>query len=189
MTNKKEEAIFIAATELFSQFGYHAVGIDLIIKEANVAKMTFYKFFPSKNILIQETLIRRSLFLQRKITSHADKSRSPIGKIKSIFNWHEEWTTSSDFNGCMFIKASEEFPGPDNPIKQAVQEHNSWLITYIVELLGNLHMTNIQKVARYIVIVLEGLSVNVNINEAKKVTDLRFSWQCVKQLIEFNQKI
>lgn len=188
MINKKEEAILVSATELFSKFGYHAVGIDLIIKEANVAKMTFYKFFPSKNILIKKTLVRRSLFLQKKITCNADAYRTPIGKIKSIFNWYEEWTTSSDFNGCMFVKASEEFPDPGSPIKQAVQDHNDWLINYVIELLGDLNMKNIHKVARYIVIVLGGLSVNININNEKKLTDLRFSWLCVKQLVELNQK-
>lgn len=188
MMNKKEEAILVAATRLFSQFGYHAVGVDLIIKEANVAKMTFYKFFPSKNILIQKTLIRRSLFLQTKIICAVDDSSTSIDKIKSIFSWYEEWTTRSDFNGCMFIKASEQFPCPDNTIKQAVKDHKQWLTAYIIDLLDDLNITNIHKIARYIVVVLEGLSVNINMSDTKKMTDLHFSWQCVKQLIEFNQK-
>lgn len=188
MISKKEEAILITATKLFSQFGYHAVGVDLISKEANVAKMTFYKFFPSKSILIQKTLLRRSLFLQKEITCNVAKSSTSIGKIKSVFNWHEEWTARPDFNGCMFIKASEEFSDPDDPIKHAVKEHNRWLIAYVIELLGELNIKDMHKIARYIVIVLEGLSVNVNINGAKKAADMHFSWQCVKQLIECNQK-
>ena len=188
MLNKKEESILIAATELFSKFGYHAVGVDLIIKEANVAKMTFYKFFPSKNVLIQRALLRRSLFLQKSITACADSARTPIGKVKSIFNWYERWTSSADFHGCMFIKASEEFSSSNDPIKLAVQIHKKWLVTHIVALLDELNIANIHKIAKYIIIILDGLAINANTHNSTKMTDLHFSWKCVKQLIEFNQK-
>lgn len=57
-----------------------------------------------------------------------------------------------------------------------------------MSLLDDLRIANVHKIARYIVIVLEDLSVNVNMSDTKKVTDLHFSWQCVEQLIEFNQK-
>ncbi|MEX2958501.1 TetR/AcrR family transcriptional regulator [Acinetobacter baumannii] len=36
------------ALELFNQIGYNATGVDKIIADSNVAKMTFYKYFPSK---------------------------------------------------------------------------------------------------------------------------------------------
>ena len=188
VNNKKEESILIGATELFSKFGYHAVGVDSIVENANVAKMTLYKFFPSKDILIEKTLVRRSLILQQDITDSVSKARSPMGRIKSVFDWHEKWLTSPGFNGCMFIKASEEFPEPDSPIKEASQLHKNWMTAYLIELLNELRIANIHKIAKYIVVVLEGLTVNTNVYSTKKVADLRFSWQCIKQLIEFNQK-
>ena len=48
----KEEAVLVAATRLFSEFGFHSVVVDTIVAESNVAKMTFYKYFPSKDDLI-----------------------------------------------------------------------------------------------------------------------------------------
>lgn len=188
VNNKKEELILVGATELFSRFGYHAVGVDSIVENSNVAKMTLYKFFPSKDILIERTLVRRSLILQESIMDSVSRARSPMGRIKSVFDWHEKWLTSSDFNGCMFIKASEEFPDESSPIKEASQLHKHWMTAYLVELLNDLRISNIQKIAKYIVIVLEGLTVSANITGTKKSTDLRFSWQCIKQLIESNQK-
>ncbi len=44
----KKEDIINTALELFNQIGYNATGVDKIIAESNVAKMTFYKYFPSK---------------------------------------------------------------------------------------------------------------------------------------------
>jgi AcrR family transcriptional regulator len=40
------------ATRLFYAEGIHAVGIDRIIAEADVAKATFYSHFPSKDDLV-----------------------------------------------------------------------------------------------------------------------------------------
>ena len=39
------------AYALFKRAGFHATGIDRIIAEADVAKMTMYRHFPSKDDL------------------------------------------------------------------------------------------------------------------------------------------
>ena len=54
----KKEDIINTALELFNQIGYNATGVDKIIAESNVAKMTFYKYFPSKESLIMECLYK-----------------------------------------------------------------------------------------------------------------------------------
>ncbi|SSR84832.1 Putative transcriptional regulator [Acinetobacter baumannii] len=57
----KKEDIINTALELFNQIGYNATGVDKIIAESNVAKMTFYKYFPSKESLIMECLHHRNI--------------------------------------------------------------------------------------------------------------------------------
>ncbi|MGL4609586.1 MAG: TetR/AcrR family transcriptional regulator, partial [Trueperaceae bacterium] len=52
------EQILETATRLFYQQGFRAVGIDTIIAESGVAKMTLYKHFPSKDDLIVAYLER-----------------------------------------------------------------------------------------------------------------------------------
>ena len=46
------ERILKTASDLFYRFSIHTVGIDRIIAESGVAKMTFYKHFPSKDELV-----------------------------------------------------------------------------------------------------------------------------------------
>lgn len=53
----KKEDIINTALDLFNQIGYNATGVDKIIAESNVAKMTFYKYFPSKESLIMEGFV------------------------------------------------------------------------------------------------------------------------------------
>jgi AcrR family transcriptional regulator len=45
---------------LFYRDGYHATGIDRILADAGVAKMTLYKHFRSKEELILAVLEKRS---------------------------------------------------------------------------------------------------------------------------------
>ena len=188
MINQKKEDILSAATDLFAKFGYHAVGIDLIIKQSGVAKMTFYKHFPSKDDLIQKVLIRRDEDLRVSISSDVEKSRTPLSRLKSVFDWYENWMLSENFHGCMFIKASEEFPDPDCPIRDIAQNHKQWFTGLLNKLLIDLSVDGSQKIAKHIVILLEGLTVRSNMYSTTSQSEIRFSWKCVKQLIDANKK-
>ena len=52
------DRILQVAGRLFYREGYRAVGIDRVIAEADVAKATFYKHFPSKDDLIVAWIAR-----------------------------------------------------------------------------------------------------------------------------------
>ena len=55
MTSRKREQLLSTAVDLFYREGYHATGIDRILAESGVAKMTLYKHFRSKDELIMAT--------------------------------------------------------------------------------------------------------------------------------------
>jgi len=187
MTQKKED-ILAAATTLFSKFGYHAVGVDLIIQNSKVAKMTFYKHFPSKNELIQHVLKKRDEDIRASIIQSIESSKSPISKLKSVFDWYGDWMLSDSFHGCMFIKASEEFSEADCPMRQISQGHKQWFTSLLNRLLIDLHTDNSLQIAKHIVILLEGLTIRSNMYSTSSQAELRFSWTCVKQLIEVNRE-
>ena len=52
------DRILSVAGPLFYREGYRATGIDRVIAEADVAKATFYKHFPSKDDLITAWIAR-----------------------------------------------------------------------------------------------------------------------------------
>src|ERR1700694_4964928 len=58
-TTSARERVLSTAYELFSHRGVRAVGVDTIINRAKVAKMTFYRHFPSKDALVLAFLERR----------------------------------------------------------------------------------------------------------------------------------
>ena len=59
MASLRRDHLVGTALSLFSKHGYHATGIDRILAESGVAKMTLYKHFRSKDELILAALRRR----------------------------------------------------------------------------------------------------------------------------------
>src|ERR1017187_6004453 len=55
-TETARDRIVRTASELFYNHGFHAVGIDLIIERAGVAKATLYRHFSTKDDLISAYL-------------------------------------------------------------------------------------------------------------------------------------
>lgn len=57
---KKEDQIKHAALTLFSQYGWLRTSVEDICRQANISRVTFYKYFPNKKQLLQQ------LFLEQK---------------------------------------------------------------------------------------------------------------------------
>ena len=101
------------AYELFNRHGYKAVGIDRIIVEAAVAKMTMYRHFPSKDDLIVAVLDSRAQRFERALDAVAERSRSPVEELSAIVEWYQNWFARPTFFGCAFARALSEY-GYDN---------------------------------------------------------------------------
>jgi AcrR family transcriptional regulator len=182
--SEKEEAVLAAATRLFSAYGYHAVGVDTIVTESNVAKMTFYKYFPSKEDLIERVLARRDQNLRESMTAAIGRARTPMRKLKAIFDWHDGWFRSPDFHGCMFIKASEEFPRPGSGARLVAQAHKTWLAELLENILLELGVSSPKQLSMHVMVVLDGLTVKLNMYDDSVAGQVRAAWRYTKQLVE-----
>ena len=121
MSTKKED-LLVAAEQLFYQHGFHAIGLKAIVQEAGVALMTLYNHFPSKDVLILEILTRRAqVYMEYLEQANQQTTGSAAERLAS---GHLLWLQHNASNGCMFLRAKEEFASePDHPIVQFVMEH------------------------------------------------------------------
>src|SRR5688572_26327124 len=115
------ERILDAAYELFSRSGVRAVGVDTITAEADVAKMTLYRNFSSKNDLALAFLALREQrwtigWVQDEVLARAS---SPAGQLLAIFEIFSEWFAREDFEGCAFVTSLLEFDDRGDPVRQA----------------------------------------------------------------------
>lgn len=111
MSSNPRDRIVRTADRLMYANGIRAVGIDELIAEADVAKATFYRHFPSKEDVILAYLQDRSARLRQIFLDNLNqKNGSPEVKILAVFDNLSRQFASKEFNGCAFLKAVSEFP-------------------------------------------------------------------------------
>ncbi len=123
-----KERLLQAGLELFDEEGFHAVGIDRILRRAGVAKMTLYKHFPSKQALIIAVLERKvEEYFEWLGGALAAPGLTPRSRLLAIFDAMSQWHGGPDFRGCLFLKASGEYPELDDPVHLVAvgQKHRS----------------------------------------------------------------
>jgi AcrR family transcriptional regulator len=119
------ERILEAAYDLFSRNGIRAVGIDAIIEQSGVARMTLYRHFGSKDALVLEFLQRREQrwtedWLHAEIERRAD---DPVDRLLAIFDVFDDWFQRDDFEGCSFINVLLEIGDRDSDLHRASADH------------------------------------------------------------------
>ena len=169
----KRQQIVETAYELFKNGGYHATGIDRIIADAGVAKMTMYRNFPSKEGLIVEVLRYRAQRFDERLDRLAESANSTETKIATIIDWHERWFRSDDFHGCLFAHALAEFGEPGHPVFEAVHGQKTAFRARLQRILSDT-LPDDQGAATALFMLIEGATLLAQLGQADiAITTLR----------------
>ncbi|NEI74541.1 TetR family transcriptional regulator [Rhizobium lusitanum] len=167
MRPSKRQLVVDKATELFSQYGFQAVGIDSIIEESNVARMTLYRNFEGKDDLIRAVLEQRYAFIVDDISDRLTRVVDPTARVKTIFDWYGAWFDTPEFAGCLFERALAEF-GPDHPqISDIAIRYRRKMTDWMEELLVVLMPADAaRKLAEVFIMLLDGATVEARASKS-----------------------
>ena len=171
-TSEARQRILETADRLFYQEGVRAVGIDRIIAEAGVAKMTLYSHFPSKDDLILAVLQHREEsvleFFRSAMERHAKKAKT---SLRAFFAALKEWFETPGFRGCAFQNAAVELADPAHPGTEFVRGHKQrfgeFLRGLVEEAIGKA-----AKVAPAVALLVEGAIVTAVIQGKPDAADV-----------------
>lgn len=123
------ERILFRAMDLFYSEGFHAVGLDRVLAEADVAKATFYNHFRSKDELVEATVrLRDEWESEAFLRALREKGGyDPRQLLLACFDVLDEWFTHPAYRGCLFLMAMTEYPLPHHPVHAAGARH--YLVT------------------------------------------------------------
>lgn len=154
------QRILETADRLFYRDGVRAVGIDRIIAEAGVAKMSLYKHFPSKDDLILAVLKHREesvlAFFRSAMERHTKKAKDPL---RAFFAALKDFFESPGFRGCPFQNAAVELADPAHPGTEFVRGHKQRFSAFLRELVEASIGKAAAKVAPAVAILVEGALV------------------------------
>ncbi|WP_240754765.1 TetR/AcrR family transcriptional regulator [Parasulfuritortus cantonensis] len=126
------ERILLTAHDLFYRQGIRATGIDRVIAESGVTKVTFYRHFPSKGDLIRAFLDYRH---QRWLAWFRDALGRHGGHAHALVPALAEWFRSADFRGCAFINAVGELARDQPEVVAIARRHKEDMTAVIADLL------------------------------------------------------
>ena len=157
MPPSRRDELIETAMDVFYREGFNSTGIDRVLREAGISRMTLYNHFKSKDELIVAALRRRDeLFRNRMARYIESKTKDPAERLLAAFDFFAEWFASDNFNGCMFLNASSEFSDPDCAIRRTAAEHIRAVGEYVLGLCKAANLRDPEFVARQIHILLEG---------------------------------
>lgn len=150
------ERILETAERLFYRDGYHAVGVDTIVAESGVAKMTLYRHFPSKDHLIAAYLERTNeqllTWVEKLIAPHED----PRAALEAVFDGVARLASSPECLGCAFVGAAGEFPEPDHPGHRVAAEHKRAVVDRLRELAERAGARDPNGLAEELLLIMDG---------------------------------
>ena len=110
------ERVFEVAADLFYRRSIRSVGVETIVKQAGVSKISLYRNFELKDDLIVAYLEDRSAeywrMLDQLLAKHPD---NPRAQLRALMAYIADRTTSSAYRGCPFINYAAEFPDASHP--------------------------------------------------------------------------
>lgn len=118
------DKILQTASALFYRRGVRAVGVDLVVEKAGVAKTSLYRHFRTKDDLVAAFLAREDQDFWGTWERVAEKHRDdPKAELNAHLEWIGERVGRPNYRGCPQINVAAEFPEADHPARKVAADH------------------------------------------------------------------
>jgi AcrR family transcriptional regulator len=151
------DKVFEVAADLFYRKGVRAVGVDTIVKQADVAKISLYRSFPSKDDLVVAYLEdRNENFWRWWDEAFARHQDDPHAQLRAIMSYLAKRTTQPGYRGCPFINYCAEFPEASHPGRRVAEANKREWRRRFVEIAQALGAPRPKQLADSLLLLVEG---------------------------------
>lgn len=159
------QRILKTAIDLFYKQGIRAVGVDQIIKQAHVTRVTFYRHFHSKDQLAITYLNQKDIEIRRVVESASRTLSSPETILHAIITKIGEDACRPGARGCPFLNATNEFPEPTHPVSLTVTLHRTWFRNTISGLFNQIKRQRSSDAADIFIMLCDGVMASGHLDD------------------------
>lgn len=172
--NQIQEKILDTAAQLFYEKGLQAVGVDEIVLQAGIAKMTLYKYFLSKDQLILAVVERSEEKWWNWFTTELyQRSKLPKKQLLIIFDLLFSSFQETNYRGEPFINAQIRVLDTMYPIFLVSEKFISQLKDLILDKVKLANIANPNQVAEQFMLLIIGANILCNIDKEISKTAIR----------------
>jgi AcrR family transcriptional regulator len=167
------ERILETASALFYRRGVRAVGVDLVVEEACVAKTSLYRHFRTKDDLIAAFLHREDEDFWTCWDNTTQRHRSNAeGELEAQLKWIGERVSRLNYRGCPQLNVAAEFPDLDHPARAVATAHKRELRRRLRDLAVRLRAKRPDELAAQLSLLINGAFVSSQMFSKDKATPL-----------------
>jgi len=155
---ERQEIVLDTAERLFSARSSRSVGMDELVRETGLGKMTVYRLFKSKDDLVGAYLSRKAATVLSYIDAELIRLQGdPRAALLSVVDAVEKDVTRTGFRGCPFTNVSSEYDDPQHPARSAAADYKYELHMRLLALTGELVPGNAEDLAAQVHLVIDGM--------------------------------
>ncbi|WHP07405.1 MULTISPECIES: TetR/AcrR family transcriptional regulator [Acinetobacter] len=145
--------------QLFDRYGFHKAGIDFILQQTKIAKMTFYNNFQSKERFIEICMTVQKERLKQEVRAiiYSCQHLTAADKLREIYLLHAD--LNSPYH--LLFKAIFEIEQLYPTAYQVVLEYREWLVREILELLSGMEISLLKPDIDLFLFMIDGAMVRL----------------------------
>jgi AcrR family transcriptional regulator len=154
------ERILAVARELFYRRGIHAVGVDAIAEAAGTNKMTLYRHFASKDVLVAACLSELTQEFDAAWDAlAAAHAGDPEGQLLAWLRHVGDFKENEAERGCALANAAVELPDKDHPARRVIREYKTTLRERLIQLCRDAKLSDPERLADEVFLLCEGARI------------------------------
>jgi AcrR family transcriptional regulator len=156
-SSSSRDRLIATARRLFCQEGVRSVGIDRVLAESGVAKMTLYHHFTSKDQLIVACLEEHEReFLQLWEKEAGAKGTAAAEQLRNLLRFIARRTSDPAYQGCFFLNTAHAFPNHDHPARLTAVTHKETVASLIYQMCKEAKANKPELLSRHLVLLMNG---------------------------------
>src|SRR4051794_21629437 len=152
---ERQAIVLNTAERLFST---RSVGMDELVRETGLGKMTVYRLFKSKDDLVGAYLARKAATVLAFIDAELVRLQGdPRAALLSVVDAVERDVTRTGFRGCPFTNVSSEYDDPQHPARSAAADYKFELHMRLERLADEIVPGGGEDLAAQIHLIIDGM--------------------------------
>lgn len=156
------ERLMAAAERCFEGRGINATGINDLIAEAGVARMSLYNHFASKDDVVVAYLEHRDADWRQRVEARLATVEDPRERVIAVLREYRGRVARVGFRGCLFVNAAAELP-EDHPGWEVIHRHKDSVRTLLRSLADEAGLADPGRLADELFMLAEGAIVTAGI--------------------------
>lgn len=152
--------------QLFLKEGIPRTGINTVTAKADVARMTLYNNFASKEDLILAVFEREAALRREAIQAAQAPLQDPAERVLALFVVALDLAAQKGFRGCAFINLAIEAAAPHSALHSLARQHKIWIAGNIRAQLGEDTFADPETLAQQIAVLWDGGVVGAYVHQS-----------------------